>query len=354
MGKTLKEKKQVLLIGHYGRGNIGDEMMLRGIRRLMPGEVHLMVLGGEREKKLRQLFSGLRKSEWLWLGGGSMFHDLPKPVSRKYRSLLKMCMLTLLGKLFRLKVAWIGVGVGPLHTPLAKKMARFCLKQSSFRSVRDVESKNWIKENGFESKLTPDLALTGFQPKSIEPQPSSFVLGVNIFPYHAIYHAEPDMDREWMDFLAATLKSLSESGNVTLKLLSFSNKLTENDQNALDYLAEKLGISLIFQPEQSIEAIQTCDGVLSMRYHASLVSAYLGKATIALAYHPKCMVLDQALGLNQRSLMAWPAADTYELLKRHIHSMIEHPDAYRAVFQKAELQKQLEENALPDLKGWER
>ena len=83
---------RVLLVGHYGRNNLGDDAMLEGIRRTIPDGVRLTVLAGRPLPQLRTaperpwaFVQQLVRNDWIWFGGGTHIHDLgdnPRFVNR--------------------------------------------------------------------------------------------------------------------------------------------------------------------------------------------------------------------------------------------------------------------------------
>ena len=87
--------KRVLILGHFGAGNLGDELMLRGLLGVMaetwPDQVHARVVWAgaySLETPNRALISveavrptieaiwrALRDSDFVVVGGGTHFHD---------------------------------------------------------------------------------------------------------------------------------------------------------------------------------------------------------------------------------------------------------------------------------------
>jgi len=344
--------RKVLLIGHYGRGNLGDQLMLEGIERLMPPDVDLEIAGGGKDmvpETISALWKALRNTDWLWIGGGSMFHDIPRPLLRKYRSLLKMFLLTFLAKCARKKIAWIGVGIGPINTVPGRLLSRFCEKNISFASLRDRTSWNRINSGLKASSLIPDLALFKLEPVHLPEVKAVFHLGINVFPYFRIYENNADKDGPWLEKLASNLIEVKRKCPVEVEfhLFSFSEKTTENDSVALEKLGNMLGITRIYCQREYRELYTLCHGILSMRYHASLLSAYFGRATLAIAYHPKCYILDQIPEMRRSSFLTWPEQVEHESLIQTLLDMIKQPSDFSVNISHAELNRQFLRGAFP-------
>jgi polysaccharide pyruvyl transferase WcaK-like protein len=327
--------------------------MLEGIGRLIPPEIDLEIAGGGKNmvpETMSALWKALRKTDWLWIGGGSMFHDIPRPLLRKYRSLLKMCLLTFLAKCAGKKIAWIGVGIGPVHTMPGRLLSRFCEKNVAFASLRDRTSWSRVNPGLNASSLIPDLALFKLAPVPPPEVKAVFHLGINVFPYFEIYENNAAKDGPWLEKLASNLVEVKRKCPVEVKfhLFSFSEKATENDSVALEKLGKMLGQTRIYSQSEYRELYSLCHGILSMRYHASLLSAYFGRATLAIAYHPKCFILDQIPEMRRTSFLTWPEQVKHESLIQTLLDMIEKPGEFSVTISQEELNRQFQQGAFPN------
>ena len=170
---------KIALLGYYGFGNLGDELLLQacidiiakqGIKR-----EEVLVLSNNPEEtsqvfhvksinrwKYSEVVKALRETETLILGGGGLFQDVTS---------LKSCVwywgIMRLAKLLGIKLLAWGQSIGPLNSKLSRFFAGDALRLCGKIHVRDDKSlklagalgcKNVMKGNDLVLTLKPDMS----------------------------------------------------------------------------------------------------------------------------------------------------------------------------------------------------
>ena len=167
----MKKVFDALLIGYYGFGNFGDELLAEASKDILvkcgtdPDRIALLSADpAESERKfgvkafdrwkLSEVVKACRQSRVLVLGGGGLFQD-----STSLRSCVYYWAVILIAKICGMKIFAAGQSVGPLRSRLAFIIARHALSLCSKISVRDEPSMELIEKLGLKAEMTPDLAL---------------------------------------------------------------------------------------------------------------------------------------------------------------------------------------------------
>jgi len=155
--------KRIVVLGYYGVGNFGDELMLKNlIPYLEPNHIRIVaynlaplwiehlyekqveIIRISREHSLRarletnaKLAKIIRESDIVVYGGGTFLFD---NVDRSYRNLFGVLRVTLLCRLFAKKLGLIAIGIGKLETGLGQQIARFVLQSADLVTTRDKDS----------------------------------------------------------------------------------------------------------------------------------------------------------------------------------------------------------------------
>lgn len=162
----------VLVLGYYGFGNLGDELLSETV-------VALLKKSGVEKERIAILSSSpkdteyktgvqaydrwnfsvitslMRRSKIFLLGGGGLFQD-----STSIRSSAYYWWAVRMAHICGAKIGAIGQSIGPLHTSLARFFAKNAFSICAYRSVRDDNSANTMSKWGFPFAKTPDLVLS--------------------------------------------------------------------------------------------------------------------------------------------------------------------------------------------------
>lgn len=311
-GKVLKmckgasdKKKRVVVCGSYGRGNAGDDAILKAVIREITevcDDTKICVMSKNPEQtKLRYrvrsiytfnvfgMFRELARSHLYINGGGSLIQD-----STSSRSLYFYLFTLLAARMCGCKVMMYGCGIGPVRRKINRRLAaRIIDKTADCITLRDPDSYNELLSMGVKK---PNMRLAA------DP-----TLGI-----------APAKDREVSDALAAEgIDADSDYLCLAIRNWKDIDKKIEHIARAADYAAEKYGLKIALIPmerkkdlaiaERVSDAISaqcviirreydvhTVIGILAkmrvimaMRLHALVFGAGQGVATIGIAYDHK-------------------------------------------------------------------
>ena len=173
-----KDKYGVLICGAYGRGNSGDEAILKAIVdsvRSIDSIIPITIMTKKpKETALKygldtiftfKVFSFLRamKNCSLFInGGGNLIQD-----STSSRSLFFYLYTILAAKHRGCKVIMYGCGIGKVHRPFNRKITKLIInKYADIITLRDDLSKQDLEDMGIKR---PDIRLTADPAMSISP-----------------------------------------------------------------------------------------------------------------------------------------------------------------------------------------
>ena len=226
-----------------------------------------------------------------------------------------------LAKLRGIKFIMVSVGKGSLDSRLSRWFVLKALNLAHYRSYRDEETKEFVKEIGFENKDDPvytDLAYSlMLKPEIIGSNShngsgNSYLGTVGIGPM-AYYDPRtwPKKDiRIYQDYLAKLVQLSTWLLEQNFAIRLFPGEAVHDHLVIQDFLSllEKSGVE--FQPDQVIyEPVDTVDDLMSQlklmdvvvasRFHGVLLSQLVYKPILALSYHSKVNVLMNETGQEE-------------------------------------------------------
>lgn len=345
--KKTKSTPRLVLIGSFGAGNIGDELILAGFLKLLTNaeerksaealhsktrwsegglrelknripKSNLTVLGGSPQKinawhgveslpllpcGIRSLFTknwlktiqAIKKSDAVIFPGGGLFTD-----SENWRAVLLWGIHILIASYFWKPVYLLGQSIGPFKNKFSRKFTSFCLRKAEIISTRDKASINELKKLGVtqsKTKLGNDSAfyLTGKTPKtkSIKKTGLKILISVRDFPR---------LTSSFFQELAKTLDLLAEQKRAKITFTAFGSgdekvwrKICRQSKKSKQWKE----ISLPQNPVKILAIIKKFDLVIGMRLH-SLITAYLsGVPSIGISYSPKVAEFQKSIGKSK-------------------------------------------------------
>ena len=162
-----------LLLGYYGFGNLGDELLLKACIKILNehgiGNEKIIVLSNNPEEtqknfnvksmnrwKFLEVVKAMRQSENFILGGGGLFQD-----STSVKSCVYYWGIVRLAKLFGLKIYALGQSVGSFSSKISEILTGDALRLCELVQVRDKNSFDIAKDFNVKN-LEPasDLVMT--------------------------------------------------------------------------------------------------------------------------------------------------------------------------------------------------
>lgn len=308
---TFKNFKKVIIIGNYGPGNFGDEVMLDVILSILPEQckVYIPTRSPETLKELhydnriipiyfRNLWSiikGALKSDAFLFGGGTIF------TSGRGKGIDLALLLSLVLKLLaKKKIYFYGIGYSE-STPIQLRILAKLLMQNENVFVRDRKSKELIlSQMNVKPYLIKDLTfywkvkkttLPDEVKKIIESNKNAIIVGLAITSDLFAFKKEGE--------LIKFLNYISLKYNTVVVALTFNpqyrGKFMERTSDFYLYkkIKEKLSkttkfyILSYYPPPILFEIVNHVDLMVGMRYH-SLIAAHLhSKHIIGIAVFDK-------------------------------------------------------------------
>lgn len=284
----MKKEFDVLILGYYGFGNLGDELLAEASIVLLRGcgvpTERIAILSASPEKsakkfgvrafdrwKLSSVLKACSMSRTLLLGGGGLFQD-----STSIRSCVYYFAIVLIAKMKGLKVWAEGQSVGPLRSFFARRLAAAALSMCSHISVRDESSFEVTSSLGLKASLIHDLVMS-LAPEASGKEHKPIIL-FNVRPgYENLSRAAAEKCRK----LAAT------NG---WKVRGIA--LAEEDAREITKLQSLQCIDIqdiitVHTMAEFSEAAAGASGAVGMRLHFLVLCRLLGIPALASAYDPK-------------------------------------------------------------------
>ena len=329
---------KILVYGHYGNRNTGDEAILGAIledlsTKLPEASVFVIsqdVQHTRRQHKVRAIdrfdvlgiLEEIEDADLVIVGGGGLFHDTwgfepDRVLTTQLQGGFGAYVLpALCGALAQKRVMLWGVGVGPLVSDLAKNYAKAACLAADVVTVRDEPSKTLLESAGVpSSKITvtadsafaykPSMRGAGSLKKSAAPERSDGGPTVGVMVRQWGVGVSP---RYWERQLAEALDKFVRSERGRLVFVPFQTLETEKENDVA--VAERIAARLSSQadvrvveehltPGEIKEVIAGCDLVVGMRLHAVVFAAQAGVPVVALSYDPKVSALMERVGIPE-------------------------------------------------------
>jgi polysaccharide pyruvyl transferase CsaB len=289
-----------LVCGYYGQGNAGDEALLLSLLEMLPPHVTPIVLSGNPEEtqqlygvescsrlSVLSVLTSLGKGDVFLWGGGSLMQDatsLRSPVY--YAGLMAYAQQRGLTT-----IAW-AQGIGPLHYPLTRWLAKQVLSRCEGISVRDRASAKLLTDWQIKCKLAPDpvWALSSQPVKILEKVPSPRI-AVNL-------RSHRQLTPQRLENLTQALIQLQKATQGTILLVPLQKS---KDGAMAHQLASRLPgggqIIELKNPQQLKGLFSEVEMLIGMRLHSLIMAASQQCRCFALAYDPKVSNLRAELNL---------------------------------------------------------
>ena len=293
------KRYDVLLIGYYGFGNLGDELLACSVIGLLSScgikRDRIAVLSADTEEtkfscgtdsynrwSLPVIIKAVRESRSLLLGGGGLFQD-----STSIRSSFYYWLIVKIASLCGLKVWSVGQSIGPLKSAKARWLAKSAFSSMVFCGVRDTTSLTLLKSWNIKGHIAPDCVMS----LSVRRKESAKdFLAVNIRPGY----------KDCADRVFAS--ALSYAKKHRLKIIGVA--LSEEDRKELELYSQSYGIRLdqitVVKNLSEFENItERVSAAFGMRLHFVILSILAGIPVCAGAYDPKVTSLCSEMGVAE-------------------------------------------------------
>ena len=326
---SLPRAKKVIISGFYGARNLGDEMILRSISsRLLAADPAIQVFVAAENPTHVEAAHGLqafdrrnhsfaayqvKTAAAVILGGGGLWHDytfergggLAALFTGGTISMAGFGILPLMGKVLDIPFHVVGLGVGPLSDPIAKKTVKYLANQAESIYVRDPESRNLLLDLpvapedvhvGPDSVYAVDLDHDVEVPADIQQLRSEgyTIVGLNLRPWA---NGNMDLVAGNVNKALTSLNERLEANGGKLAVVSLPMQAGDRMDRAAIWQAVRTlprRIPVILQDktkeftlDRYLGTLQACSAMLSMRLHAALIAHRAGVPAVGLCYDPK-------------------------------------------------------------------
>jgi polysaccharide pyruvyl transferase WcaK-like protein len=344
--------RRAAIVGFVGFGNLGDELILAGIERLLaPLPIEVTTLFGGPDLAATTAFRGVRRSSpWrhlptphairelrradlLLVGGGGLLNDHWPLVIPRYLGWV------VAARMVGTRVAWIGVGVGPIRRRAWRWLARLAARLSAPVLVRDEASAELLGGRSNRVSVIPDPALFLEPPKAARPGP---IMGLIV--------REPVHGREpYVVALVELLARIADAGRtsgLTPRLLlmdpaadrAFARRVADRlARDGSRPASEALGPSV----ERAWQQLGELQVAVSVRLHGVLLAAMAGVPCVPIAYDGKVTTAAERLGLGD--VVISPGSVAGDAVARSL-ATVQQPDRVRQVAERvASLRDQVDD-----------
>lgn len=316
----------VMVVGYYGAGNAGDELLLKMILRSLPTESQAIVLSVDPRHterlhqaksislfKLEEVFEQMLKCQLLILGGGGLMQTVDRFTQKGLQQFDENEVSAyirpfILAKQIGIRTLVWAQGVGPLNTADAKTIVKNVFEHSQAVSVRDEQSLNFLRGMGVTRDIlvAPDpvwaiskLPLNKIK-ANVTKTKKNIVITLRPWPLQTdawnkiLANAmnqciNPDLFRIiWLPFLV-TPDDLNQDYALE------ERKVIEQVQSNLSPdLEQKIIFAKSF--DELMASVALADLAISMRLHAQILHHIQCTPVLSVQYDPKMRFASLAAG----------------------------------------------------------
>ena len=299
--------KSILISGYYGFNNTGDEAMIETFSsELAKKNFGLKVLSCNPEKteetynvraydrfNLFQIIKGLRKSDILVSGGGTLFQDITSKKSIWY-----YLGIVVLAQLMGKKVCVAYQGMGPLNNKFYRWMTKRVLNKKSVKiiALRDRNAIEYAKEMGVKEEkmiLSSDVV---FMLKPAPKERCMKIIRDNVYGYKEGetligFSIRSWKDKDRTDLFAEIADKLVEKYNARIVFFPFHKpKDAEISKIVAHKMKHEDATVLIpnrYLPSEILGTMGFMNVNIGVRLHSLVFSALMNVPTIGISYEPK-------------------------------------------------------------------
>lgn len=338
-----RQSRPWIIVGAYGQGNLGDELLLRRCLSFFPKEACIVLSSDPhrttaehgvpamhvRSNPARLLWRILR-ARGVLIGGGDQWKQLKSATGRKPLSLLiHVLCLALFCRCIGRRIVCVGGGIGTLTAPGARHLARWSIRLLNDVTLRDAHSASLAREwRKGDAHLTADLAFL-----QLPPQYDGREKSLGIAP--ALELDRPSVFPHFISHLAQAAAVVQEHGEDVL-LLPFQRGGRAQDDVAVCHMLAAHAQSAL-KMDESLSAYNADDrwrrlGTLwGCRLHSLILSTMHGVPFIALVYDEKVrnflrevhsekwgMEIDESFSMERLLVLHAELQEQHEQVREHL------------------------------------
>ncbi len=302
----MSQKKKILLLGSYGRKNVGDDIFLKTILEKLkdhdttfncwntdnlPPEITTgeSTIASSKLLHTTQILKPLLQCDTVVYGGGELWMRLEGTLTPNL-SIYKMLVVNSIARILRKEVIYISAGAENLKG-WARFAASLSAKLATQIHLRDSRSANILNLKRYS--VTPDIAYTFKHPaiskESITKNPLS-VRKIAICPTR-LSMKDSKVNQKNIRELANCVKKSFPKGEYTIIVAMSDARAPENDFYSANMLCDALGSNASIYAYHSVNelfhTLSAQDIVLSYRLHVNILSHLAHTPVVGIGYKPK-------------------------------------------------------------------
>ena len=319
-----------LICGYHGFGNIGDESILHSLLRKIrekfdESDPEIVVLSNKPQETQKQhnvsafnrwnpfiILRELYRADIFISGGGGLLQDTTSNHSLWYY------WFSLLGALLtRTPFFILGQGIGPIKNRVNKAITGFLLRKARFSLVRDVDSVDFLQEQGIsQDKIIRGLDLALID--TLTEKARDRIFSTEDHPRIGVALKDLNPDREQiLNTVASSLDALAEENE--LRSVLFSTH-PSHDLPMIKELEEKMEEKPTIldtdhlSGQELVDFISDLNLVVAGRLHALIFALLARTPCIAICYDRKMenLVEEFANAENSPELKSWDPPELYQ------------------------------------------
>jgi polysaccharide pyruvyl transferase CsaB len=309
---------KAFIIGYYGSENIGDEVLLHQVIRMIREIDHkasikslsyrtsrtyeIHGIESVSRNKYTEIGRAIKESDIIIGGGGSMLQNVTSN-----RSLIYYLALIHLAKVYGKRIILLGNGFGPIQGGFFRKLSRKVLNKIDIFVARDLETVEALKNIGVTTEIesSADLAYYGYRSKTRIREKK---IVINLRPWHE--------GSQLIEEMAKLIEHLLSKGYE----ISFLSMQKGRDDQIHQALEENLGMSIAIEPNTIDRFINHGEEIyclIGMRLHALIWAGIKDIPMIGISYDPKIdAYLNQTGQINSGSVDALTAENLIESFEK--------------------------------------
>jgi polysaccharide pyruvyl transferase CsaB len=325
--------KNVLVMGWYGAGNAGDEIILDTLKQWVynfgarlkvlsidPAHTRRMHdLDAVHMHDVRAVAQAMLATDLFILGGGGLLQthqsfEVEALYSFENSDISGYARPVLMAHQMGKPIMMWAQGIGPLDTDASRIITKNLFSLASHISIRDEASKKMLADFSLAQPITnaPDPVWAWPMQSSSSPSKSSTTSSSCVAKKKiGIVVRDWLTSTNWQEKLIQAIRLKVDKNAYKLIWLSFHvNDLSAEDQHSLQFVKQMIeDLSEDYEQEMVshgalasiVDSLSNCDAIVSMRLHANILACKLGKPLAMIAYDPKMQINALQIQMPERA-----------------------------------------------------
>lgn len=293
---------KVLISGYYGYKNFGDETILKVLtEHLKSLNADITVISSDTEYTKRtynvnsirnfdinEVINSIKHTDIVISGGGSLFQDVTS-----LKSLLYYAFILSLAIFFNKKTIIFAQGIGPLNSKISQIIVKNILKNCSYISVRDKNSKLLLNKWKINSNLVCDPVFS----LNLNKSENNNTVGIQLRDFKTINY-------NLLNKLALLINNKFPNKKIKILVLqkTLDYEIANKFKNIINQINPNIKVEIV--SDNIIEHISNLEYLFAMRYHAILIALKTNVKTCAINYDIKVQKLAQDANIPMISVSA--------------------------------------------------